>query len=211
VKFRLFDDALTGALSAYRQQRTQLTLNNTVQGTIGKGLELEVRYLATKQLSFTFAGNLQKTTVRGPDTSFIVIPPTSVGLTGAQGYGGAYAVYSFAGLVPGNYRNTLVPRSVASLYGVYTADRQAWGQWGATLGATYVGRTGGTIPGAVRLPDYATANASAFVQLGDWRVAANVDNLFNRLYFTPVADVYANVAALPGMGRTWRMSLKRAF
>jgi iron complex outermembrane receptor protein len=38
-----------------------------------------------------------------------------------------------------------------------------------------------------------------------------VENLFDRLYFTPVADVYANVAALPGVGRTWRLSLRRAF
>ena len=35
--------------------------------------------------------------------------------------------------------------------------------------------------------------------------------MFNRRFFTPVADVYANVAALPGVGRTWRLALRRAF
>jgi iron complex outermembrane receptor protein len=211
VKFRLFDDALTGSLAGYRQQRTQLTINNTVQGTIGKGLELELRYLASERLSFTFAGNLQKTTIRGPDTSFVIIPPSTAGVSGANGYGGAYALYSFSSLVPGDYENTLFPRSVASLYGVYTSERRAWGQWGATLGTTYVSRMRGTIPGGVRLPAYGLVNASAFVQRGPWRLSGNIDNLFNRLYFTPVADVYANVAVLPGMGRTWRASLKRAF
>ena len=188
-----------------------MTFNNTVQGSIGKGLELELRYLLSERLSFTFAGNLQKSTIRGPDGSFVVIPPASVGQTSVNGYGGAYALYAFSGLVPGNYENTLTPRSVASLYGAYTSERLSWGQWGATLGVTYVDAVRGTIPGGVRLPSYGLINASAFVQVGDWRVSANVDNLADRLYFTPVADVYANVAVLPGVGRTWRVSLKRAF
>ncbi len=41
---------------------------------MGKGGELEIRYLATKNLSFTFAGNLQHTEVIGPDQSFTYIP-----------------------------------------------------------------------------------------------------------------------------------------
>jgi iron complex outermembrane receptor protein len=211
VKFRFLGDALTGGLSAYRQTRTQLTFNNTVQGTLGRGVELELRYLASERLSFTFAGAVQKTTIRGPDGSFVIVPPGAAGVSGAAGYGGAYALYTFSTLVPGDYENTLFPRSVASLYGVYTARRRDWGQWGATAGATAVSHTLGTIPGGVRAPAYVTASASAFVEVGDWRAAVNVDNLFDRLYFTPVADVYANVAILPGVGRTWRVSLKRAF
>ncbi len=211
VKFRLMDDVLTGGLAAYRQERTQLTFNNTVQGTTGEGVELELRYLASERLSFTFAGNIQKTTIKGPDGSFVIIPPGTAGVSGANGYGGAYAVYTFSSLVPGDYENTAIPRSVASLYAVYTGERRSWGQWGATLGATHVGRTLGTLPGGVRAPAYTLANGSAFVQFGDWRAAVNVDNLFDQLYFTPVADVYANVAILPGVGRTWRVSLKRAF
>ena len=30
-------------------------------------------------------------------------------------------------------------------------------------------------------------------------------------YFTPDADVYANLGAVPGRGREWRLSLKRTF
>jgi iron complex outermembrane receptor protein len=61
------------------------------------------------------------------------------------------------------------------------------------------------------LPAYTLANASAYVQRGPWRVSANLDNLTDARFFTPVADVYANVAALPGKGRTWRLMLRRAF
>jgi iron complex outermembrane receptor protein len=211
VKARLLGDALTGSLAVYRQARTQLSLNNSVQGTRGKGIELELRWLASRHLSFTFAGAVQKTRIKGPDGSFVVIPPAAVGVSGANGYGGAYALYALSGLVRGDYVNTQVPRSVASLFAVYTGAARSWGQAGGTLGVTRVSHTQGVIPGAVRLPAYAVISGSAFVQRGDWRLAVNIDNLFDKRFFTPVADVYANVAALPGVGRTWRVALKRSF
>lgn len=211
VKLRLFDDALTGSLAAYRQTRTQLGVGNAVVGTLGRGVELELRWVIDKHFSLTFAGNDQRTTIKGPDNSFVVIPPTSAGVSGVNGYGGAYVLYALSGLVPGDYTDTLIPRTVASLYGTWTTDRHDWGRAGATLGVTSVSQTRGVIPGAVHFPSYATANASAFIEHGPWRVAANIDNLTDELYFTPVADVYANVAALPSVGRTWRVSLRRSF
>jgi iron complex outermembrane receptor protein len=211
VKLRLLDDVLTGSLAAYRQVRTQLSLNNAVQGIRGHGLELELRWLATRRLSFTFAGNLQRTLIKGPDSSFIVIPPSAVGVSGANGYGGAYALYTASTLIPGDYTNTLVPQSVVSLFGVYTGPQLPWGQVGATAGVSRTSSTRTTLPGGVRFPGYTLVSASAYVQRGPWRVALNIDNLFDQLYFTPVADVYANVAALPGVGRTWRLALKRTF
>jgi iron complex outermembrane receptor protein len=211
VKLRAFDDTLTGSLGVYRQTRTRLEQGNAVVGTKGEGAELELRWLATRNLSFTFAGNLQRTTVLGPDTGFIVIPPSSVGVSGVNGYGGAYAVYSVAQLRPGNYDQTLIPHAVTSLYAVYTTDRVSWGRAGATLGATSVSRTRSILPGGFVLPAYVTVNASGFVEHGPWRVSANIDNLTDERSFTPVADVYANVAALPGVGRTWRLALRRSY
>lgn len=211
IKGRLFDDALTGSLAVYRQARTQLSLNNSVQGTRGHGVELELRWLASRHLSFTFAGNLQKTRIKGPDGSFVVVPPSAVGVSGPNGYGGAYALYTLSTLVKGDYVNTQIPRSVVSLFAVYTGAAHDWGQVGGTLGVTRASHTQGVIPGAVRLPAYGVVSASAYVQRGDWRLAVNVDNLFDKLFFTPVADVYANVAAVPSVGRTWRVALKRSF
>ena len=82
---------------------------------------------------------------------------------------------------------------------------------GGSLGVTSVSSTSGVIPGAVRFPAYGLVNGSAYVEHGPWRIAANVDNLFDKFYFTPVADVYSNVAALPGVGRTFRVALRRSF
>ena len=39
----------------------------------------------------------------------------------------------------------------------------------------------------------------------------NADNIGSTRYFTPDADTYANLGALPGIGRTWRITLKREF
>jgi len=64
----------------------------------------------------------------------------------------------------------------------------------------------------VTYPDYWLVNLSTFYQKGPFTASLNIDNLFDQLYFTPNADpTYANVAALPGVGREWRLTLKRKF
>jgi iron complex outermembrane receptor protein len=49
------------------------------------------------------------------------------------------------------------------------------------------------------------------VSRGPYTLSVNIDNLFNKFYFTPDADTYANLGALPGKGREWRATLKRTF
>jgi len=214
VKFQLLKGTLVGSLAAYRQNRTQLSgLTPVVQGTRAKGVELEVRWLASEHLSFTATANAQHTTVKGPDNSFQYIPAYTAGVPGAQGYGGSYVVWTFSSLAgrAGDYDYTLIPKSVVSLYGAYTSDRHDWGQAGATLGVTHVTKTSGLVQDAVTYPAYAVVNASAYVTRGPYTAELNVDNLFDKLYFTPDADTYANLGALPGKGREWRVTLKRTF
>ncbi len=104
--------------------------------TLGKGAELEIRYLATKNLSFTFAGNLQHTEVIGPDQSFTYIPAYTVCGTNLaceiNSFGGAYVVYNFNSLPgrSGNYADMAIPHSVDSLYANYITDDYAWGKVG---------------------------------------------------------------------------------
>ncbi|MBO9545620.1 TonB-dependent receptor [Caulobacter sp.] len=216
VKFQLLRGTLIGSLAAYEQNRTQIAgaiSPPTVQGTRAKGVELEVRWLASERLSFTFAGNSQRTTVKGPDTSFQYIPAYAAGVPGAQGYGGSYVVWAFNSLPgrSGDYAYTLTPKSVVSLYGTYTSKGYGWGQAGATVGVSHVSRTAGTVQNAVRYPAYSLVNASAFVNRGPYTLSVNIDNLFDKFYFTPDADTYANLGALPGKGREWRATLKRTF
>ncbi|PZR33325.1 TonB-dependent siderophore receptor [Caulobacter segnis] len=215
VKFQLLKGTLVGSLAGYRQNRTQL-LNGppiSVQGTRAKGVELEVRWLASEHLSFTFSGNTQHTTVKGPDTSFQYIPAYTAGVSGQQGYGGTYVVWNFNSLPgrAGDYDYTLIPKSVVSLYGAYTSDEYDWGKVGATLGVTHVTKTSGTVQNAVTYPAYWVASGSLYYEYGPYTATLNVDNLFDKLYFTPDADSYANLGALPSKGREWRVTLARKF
>lgn len=215
LKFQLLRGTLVGSLAAYRQTRTQLTggPNPTVQGTRAKGAEVELRYLASKQLSFTFTGATQRTTIKGPDASFTYLPAYAVGVAPADAFGGAYVAYSFAGLPGrgGDYDYSLIPHGVVSLYGAYTTPELPFGRAGATLGVTHASKTSGTLQNAVRYPAYSLLNASAYVEHGPWLATLNIDNLADKLYFTPDADVYANLGTVPGRGREWRLSLKRTF
>ena len=220
IKFQLLNHTIVGALDDYLQDRTALTgLNNVTQRSRSNGVELEVRWLATKNLSFTFSGDVQHTEVLGPDTGTYYVPAYAV--CGANltcelnSWGGAYLVFNFAQSPlghPGDYKLTTVPDSVASLYANYITDKYEWGQAGVTVGATHVSQTSGTIVGAVVYPAYWLANASAFYKWGPYEADLNIDNLFDKLYFTPNSDpTYVNVAVIPSVGREWRLTLKRRF
>lgn len=215
VKFQLLQGTLVGSVAGYRQNRTQLTSgpSPTVQGTRSKGVELEVRYLASEHLSFTFAGDLQHTEVKGPDTSFAYIPYYTAGVSPVNAFGGTYVVWNFNSLPGrgGDYAYTLIPHAVASLYGTYTSSDYSWGKVGGTFGATSVSKTAQTVQNPITYPEYTIASLSLFYEKGPFAATLNVDNLFDKLYFTPAADSYANLAALPGHGREWRLTLKRKF
>lgn len=215
VKFQLLHKTIVGSIAGYDQHRTQLSgLASNVQRTQSTGIEYEIRYLATNNISFTLAGDAQHTEVLGPDTSTVYVPAYTAGVPGVDAYGGAYLVFDFASLPgrAGNYNYSLIPHSVVSLFGTYTTDPHEWGRAGATLGATYASKTSGTVENAVTYPAYTLVNTSLFWRRGAYEVAANIDNLFDTLYFTPNMDpTYSNVAAIPGRGREWRVTLKRSF
>ena len=216
VKFQLLDQHLVGSLAFYRQERTRLSQGGgvtTVVGTRSKGAELEVRYIATDNVSFTFAGNTQHSTVKGPDGSFVYLPSRLFGVPIDQGAGGSYVTFNFSDFtgIKGDYEYTLIPHSVVSLYSTFTTDRLSWGQAGLTIGGSHVTKTAQLVPDPLVFPSYFVFNASAFVQYGPWEMDLNVDNIADKLYFTPDADSYANLGALPSIGREWRVTLKRSF
>ncbi len=214
VKFELLQGTLVGSLSGYEQSRTRLSMFNNVVATEAKGIELEARWLATDNLSFTFAGNTQETTVKGPDASFGYVPVWATGLDPIDGYGAAYAVYNLATSPigqPGDYEYRLVPQTVVSLFGSYVSDAYEWGQFGVTGGITSVSETAGKLADPIILPAYETVNVSAFYAFNGFEVALNVDNVFDELFFQPVTDSYSDMAVLPGRGREYRVTLKKKF
>ena len=220
IKFQWFGGRLVGSADVYRQTRPVVNGQPPaldVVNTIGRGEELEIRWVATQNLSFTFAGDMQHTEVVGPDNSFQYIPSWVVcGFTTScltSNYGGGYAVYSFSSLPgrAGNYEYTPIPHGVYSVFANYVSDKYSWGSAGGTFGFTHASKTSGTLPGAVVYPDYYVFNLSLFYRLGSFEADLNVDNLFDKLYFTPDADTYVNLGALPSKGRLWRLTVKHTF
>ena len=218
VKVDLIDGILSGGVAAYRQHRTKLG-RTTVNNTVGEGVEVELTYLATKNMSFRLAANAQQTKFEDGFDDFYYFPPSAFGLSGANNYGGALAGFKFsdlAGITGNSYyagaiEDRRIPEVVASLYGTYKSDPTDWGFYGGTAGVTYVSETAGLAAEPVTYPNYYLVNASAFADLYDWKVSLNVDNLFDETYFTPVADLYSDVAALPGKGREWRVTMAYRF
>ena len=200
---------LEAGLAFYRQERTQLSQlgGATVTGTRGEGVELELRWLIDDHFSATLAASLAHTFIKGPDRSFAYVPARNLGIGSQDGFGGSYIVYDFSALVgPRDYDNSLMPHAVISPALTYSGE-----DWGATLGGTYVGGTSQTVPNPIHYPSYITVNASAFVRRGPWLASVNLDNALDARFFTPDADIYANLGALPGMGQRWRIALTRVF
>jgi iron complex outermembrane receptor protein len=219
VKFQLLNHTLVGSVDIYKQHRAEPAgLSDVSQRTESIGEELEVRWLATKNLSFTVSADTQHTEVLGPDKEDAYLPASAVcGATPAcdlSVWGGAYLVFAFDTLPgrAGNYALTTIPDTVGSLYANYITDAHPWGKLGVTAGATYVSQTAQTIQNGLVYPAYTLVNLSGFYKRGPYEVDLNIDNLFDKFYVTPNSDpIYINVTAIPGVGREWRLTLKRTF
>ena len=221
IKFSLIENTLVGSLALYRQERSIVDPFGNVSEEVGKGFEAEMRYLIDDNWVATGAFTLQEFNIGDPGPcgdgrgEFVVIPPThpSAGLTGVEGYGGLIAALNASCLpeLQGGYKDRTTPDVVASLFVTYTSDEYDWGQFGATFGGTYVGKTGGKIENAIELPDYITFRLSLFAEIGRFSVIATIDNLFDEKYFQPLQGVYEEVAVLPGRGREFRITGKVSF
>ena len=144
---------------------------------------------------------------------FVVIPPSRVGIAPQDGYGGLFAALNascLAELQDGYERNT-APEWLASGFVTYTGPETDIGAFGASLGAVYVGETGGKIENAITLPDYVLAKAALFYEAGNVSLIANIDNLFDKRHFIPVQNVYEEVGVLPGRGREFTVTLRAKF
>jgi iron complex outermembrane receptor protein len=218
VKFQELGGKLVGSFDWYHQDRPELSgLPPQVINTVGSGLELEARWVATKNFSFTFAGNMQHTVVKGPDTTFAYLPASTVcgdSMTClVNSYGGQFITFDFSSIPgrSGNYEYMPIPHGVYSLYGNFVSDDYDWGRAGVTAGFQHTSYTSGTVPNAVIYPAYFLTNMSMFYQYKNFEVDFNIDNLFNKLYFTPDADTYVNMGVLPGIGREFFFTLKAKY
>lgn len=220
VKFSLLDDSLFGTAAFYKQERQRVDPFGNQSNEKSKGFEFEMSYLITDNWSLTGAATVQDYELPAPGAcgsgqgEFLVIPPThpTVNLFGTpitleQGYGGLFAALNASCLpeLQNGYDLTGIPDTVFSSFLTYTSDETRYGTFGATFGGTRVDETGGRIDGAIVLPAYTVFRAAAFADFGRVQVTATIDNIFDKRYFQPLQDVYQEVGALPGVGRTFQI------
>ena len=130
-------------------------------------------------------------------------------ISGAQGFGGLFAALNASCLpeLQDGYKSRVIPDTVLSSFMTYTSDETEYGfVYGGTFGASYVSETGGKTVTAVTLPSYTNFRTSAFIDFDKYALTATIENLFDTDYFQPVQGVFEEVTALPGQGRTFRIT-----
>ncbi|WP_425409119.1 TonB-dependent siderophore receptor [Hyphococcus sp.] len=210
---------LVGSFAVYKQNRQRQDPFGNLDEEKSQGVEAELRYLINDAFSVNGALTWQETEISAPgpcgsgNGEFVVIPPERAGVSPADGYGGLFAALNASCLteLQDGYVRNATPEWLGSAFATYTGPQTSYGAFGASIGAVYVGETGGKIDGAVVFPEYVLAKAALFYAFGDVSLIANIDNLFNKRYFTPVQNVYEEVGALPGRGREFTVTLKARF
>ncbi len=210
---------LFASLAVYRQKRRRSDPFGNLDEETSKGIEAELKYLIDNRWSLTSAVTLQEAKIGAPgpcgsgNGEFIVLPPSRLGISGANGYGGLFAALNASCLpeLQNGYKRRTTPDVMASGFLTYTSPQTDAGAFGATVGVIYVGETGGKIENAIRIPDYLLGKASLYWAFDRISINASVDNLFDKRHFVPVQNVYEEVGVLPGRGREFSIAVKASF
>ncbi len=205
LKGYLDDGRLYFSVAHYDQQKSSYDVKGGFFDKYqSRGEEAEAHYALTKQFSFIATATWQTTTLLNAPF-FNAIPPSALGLDPTLIYGGKlYGVGSSIGF--NGPLEEPMPNRVFSLNGTYTSPRG----WGVLLGATQVSSLWAGYTHLVRLPQYTVARAATFYQKDKWSFQVNIDNLFNKTYFTP-QYLFWDVFVSPSIGRTGNLTVTRKF
>ncbi|OCC24418.1 hypothetical protein MB02_07515 [Croceicoccus estronivorus] len=207
IKGSLMGGRLFLSLAGYKMKRLQRdALSGVINQARSKGLEAEIRMQVTPALSLLATGALQETKRIGSAT--ILLNAAQLGLPGEDIYAAEWTGSSstFTG-ANGSYIDSVLPKETASLFATY---KFPFGLK-ASGGITYVGKTSGIAPGAVVVPDYVTARASLSYTFDRYTVDFSVENLTDKTYFYLGQDAYSEVAALPGVARSFHLRIAAQF
>jgi iron complex outermembrane receptor protein len=75
----------------------------------------------------------------------------------------------------------------------------------------YTGETQNLLLTPIKFHDNSIVNASGFYSIGPYGVTLNITNLLDKRYYMAPTAAYTDVTAIPGLGREWRVTLKRSF
>ncbi len=102
-----------------------------------------------------------------------------------------------------------VPRTSGSLLAMYEDAAPVGQRYGVGAGVRYVGRRSGDAQNTFSLPAYTLVDLHGYWQYSKrLRVSLNVDNLFDKTYYT---SSYSSVWVAPGSGRTVRLGVRVSY
>jgi iron complex outermembrane receptor protein len=100
--------------------------------------------------------------------------------------------------IPTGNRLVNAPRHSAGLWSTYTIQSGDLQGLGFGLGVNYVSNRFGNLNNDFELGDYFLTNAALFYRRDNWRLAVNVNNLFDVNYITSASGANRNTGIRPG-------------
>jgi iron complex outermembrane receptor protein len=189
---------------------------STYDAEIGEQTEVGIKHAFVKdRLTSTLAVfDLKRSNILTADPS----DPTREVLSGKQGSRGVefdiagsvlpywklIASYTYTDAVvksdtdlPAGAALSNVPRHHASAWSTYEFQASALKGIGVGAGLNYVGPREANLPNTYKLPGYVRADAALYYQSGAWRTQLNLNNLFDRRYYTGGAASVFNYTLAP--------------
>jgi len=197
VKTSAVPGKVYGALSVFRQERS--SHNNLTQSQDyfrTKGVELEARAFFKKRFSVTGAMTWQDP--EQLNVPFLLgIPPTLLGLTPQQAYGGRFIGLANIFGLKAPYQVGGQPHWVISPFGTVSVTKNI----GFTVGTTWVSGVKTGYVSDVKLPSYAVWRGSVFYEKSRYRLNLAFNNMFDKTYFQS-QYLFWDVFIKPGALRT---------
>jgi iron complex outermembrane receptor protein len=200
------DQKMYASLSFYRQKRSAWDSQvESLDYFKSKGAELELRAFLLRRLTLTGAFTWQEP--QELNAPFLLdIPPTLLGLTPEQAYGGKFE--GVANIFPhtGAYAVAGQPHWVASPFGTLNVTKNV----GFLLGTTWVSAVEAGYVSGVILPSYALWRGSVFYRKEKYQVNFDVNNMFDAKYFQS-QYLFEDSLVKPGVLRSVGGSIRYTF
>jgi iron complex outermembrane receptor protein len=180
VKTSAFDNKVYASFGFFRQKHSSY---NSLSGMIDyfrtKGAEAELRAAISRRVSITGAFTWQDPLQL--NIPFLLgIPPSVLGLTGQQAYGGRFIGDASIFGIKAPVKVAGQPPVVVSVFGTYTPRRDI----GFTIGTTWVDKVMAGYVSPVVLPSYAVWRGSIFYSHNKYSINLAANNLGDSHYFT---------------------------
>lgn len=188
-----------GSIDFYHQKRSQWDNQDlTLDYFKSKGVEMELRAFLLRRLTLTGAFTWQEPQeLNAP--FLLAIPPSLLGLTAQQAYGGKFEGVA-SGIIaphPGAFAVGGQPHWVASPFGTVNVTKNV----GVLLGTTWTAAVRAGYVSPVILPSYAVWRSSVFYRREKYEFDLGVNNMFNSTYFQS-QYLFEDSLVKPGVLRT---------